>query len=1375
MENMSHLESTQKVKQFDGTNFSNWKYRVGILLEEKNLEKFLKDPLETLLGATTDEKVKDKLKSDEKKCKSILVQCIADSQLEYIKDKAFAKDIYDTLTGVFERKSVAGQLLLRKQLLTMKYKDGDDISEFFLRFDRTVRELKSIGATLEELDVVCHLLLTLPKSFDSLVTALETMDQKNLTIDFVKSRLLDECGKRTGGGSQASKSSDSAAMQADFSKAICHRCKKPGHIRANCRVKLGKKNGSNNKKGADANCAEEYDDPEFLLCEEQSKRGESTVNCGYVASCLSAKSVDGFERIEFVLDSGATHHIVNNKMFFNNLRKIEPIVISTAKSGTSLMAKQQGDISIKTFFKDDCSTKTIQNVLFVENLKCNLMSIRQLTGKGYEITFNGDVAFVSRNGKRMFAAHRDGQLYRATFYVERSVFAGIADAEGLSKASQNLWHFRLGHLNANDMKKMLNRGMVTGLDKLKVNIDAKLCEPCVIGKQTRLPYPTRKEIRSKRILELVHSDVSGPMSQPAHDGSRYFVSFTDDFSRASMVYCIKRKSEVFDKFQQYVAMAEAQHGRRIAQLQLDNGGEYCSTEFKCFCNDKGIQLKYTVAYNPEMNAVSERFNRTVVEKARTMLLSSGLDRRFWNEAVLYANYVRNRSPTSAVGEQFANKTPAEIWYQKKPDLAHLRVFGSVCYNHVPKENRTKFDAKSTKCYMLGYGHSSYTYRLWDIEGEKLIIGRNVTFNEKSFFERLGCVDISDAVAAENDDACEENCDHDAISECIGNNKSNCNHDVNKDNIGDINENHNANLDGIGDDQDKVNSVSSDLNHIGNNGGNDIHGATGSTGNNELRRSQRQTKKPDRFDDIAWFAGFALSAEEFVQGDPVTIDDAKKRADWPEWQKAMNDELSSLQKNGTWSLCKLPAGRKAISCKWVFKLKYKSNGDVDKYKARLVARGFAQEKGFDYNETYSPTAKLTTFRVLLSIANHFGYHMHQMDVKCAFLNGQLKEDIYMTQPDGCVKEETMVCKLNKSLYGLKQASRVWNERLNHFMIANGFNRCESDHCLYTKFDESDVCYVLLYVDDLAIISSSMRMVNETKSKLAREFEMTDIGKIDSFLGIQVERNSDGVSIALSQSRYMRNMVKKFCMDDCKAAATPMENGLSLAIGDKEKLTKQPYRELIGCLTYATQTTRPDLCASTNYFSRFQGCCTDEHFVYAKRILRYIQGTADMKMVYRRNAEADILTGYADSDWAGDKTDRKSTSGYVFKVFGNTISWLTQKQPTIALSSTEAEYYALGMAICEAMWLRSLLVEIGHPCGTATTILEDNQSCIRVAEEPREHKRMKHIDVKYSFIRDTISKKEVKLKYVSTSDQTADIMTKALGRILFEKHRSNLNLT
>lgn len=381
-----------------------------------------------------------------------------------------------------------------------------------------------------------------------------------------------------------------------------------------------------------------------------------------------------------------------------------------------------------------------KNVLFVEDLKCNLMSVARLCDKGYEVIFRKNEATVYKDGKTVFVANRNGMLYEASFQVEKA-FAGVADGD-----NQKLWHSRLAHLNVYDMKKLITNDMASGLEKFTVNINEKFCEPCVNGKQCRLPFSKKNVIRSNRLLELIHTDIYGRVSESAWDGSNYFVSFTDDFSRASTIYCIERKSEVFERFKEYVAMAESQHCTKVkkvdctkvAKLRADNGEEYISIEMKLYCKHKGIQLMFTVAHNPEMNGIAERLNRTLVEKARTMLLASNLSKRFWNEAILTANYIKNRCPTNAHGDQFINKTPAEIWFKSKPDLSHLRVFGSICFNHIPKHNRSKLETKATKCIMLGYGLTPSTYRLWDINNDKLVIGRNVTFNEKLMFGQSRC-------------------------------------------------------------------------------------------------------------------------------------------------------------------------------------------------------------------------------------------------------------------------------------------------------------------------------------------------------------------------------------------------------------------------------------------------------------------------------------------------------------------------------------------------------------------------------------------------------------------------------------------------------------
>lgn len=1345
---MEEDKSNHKIPLFNGNNFSHWKYRVGVLLDEKDLKIYIDEPLDDILNRLPINRRNDAMKR-EKKCKSILVQTIHDDQLENIKDKPTAKGMFDTLEAMFERKSVSSQLLLRKQLLTMKYNDTEEMIKHFLKFDKKIRELKSTGTNLEELDIVVHLLITLPKSYDNLVTALETMDQKNLSVEFVKSRLLDEYNKRKGlGESTGSKSSNegSTAMQARCSSVICYKCGKAGHIKAHCRAKKGKYgqprtdaakpvsqssylNNSNSNKSKEEHAAkfagyESDDDDEQILCafedsdeedadEQFVSTSESALLNANDYDCNALSSDEFSSEMEMVLDSGATKHMVNKKEYFEGLDDIDDINISVAKKNHKIVAKQQGDIIVKTFHNGDSKGKTLKNVLYVKDLKCNLLSIYGLTRNGYKILFDGDLAYVSKDGETTFVAEAKGNLYRVVFHVERSLFAGISSTDERNDVAQNLWHYRLGHLNANDLNKMVNQGFVDGMKAITVNKDQKLCEPCVKSKHARSPFPHKNNIRSTRVLELVHTDVS-EVSEISYDGMKYFVTFIDDYSRASMVYCMRHKSDVLEKFKVYSAMAEAQHSCKIlkicfkiARLKCDNGGEYISNEFREFCKIKGIQVEYTVSYNPEMNGIAERLNRTLKEKALAMLLASGVERKFWTEAVSTANYIRNRCPTSAYGNQFSTKTPAELWFGRKPNISNFRIFGAICYNHIPAEKRKKMEPKSSKCIMFGYA-SNNAYRLWDIEQRKLVIGRNVIFDEQSIFNRTKAENISLSDEDEGDSDAET-----------------CN-DIRTEGVMD----------------DRI-----------------------------LRRSERNRKPPNRygFDE----AQIAFSAEEFVENDPISISDAKQRNDWPEWKAAIESEYASLINNGTWTLCDLPEGRKTISSKWVFKLKYKANGDVDKHKARLVARGFTQKLGFDYNETYSPVAKLTTLRILVSIGNHFGMHMEHMDVKNAFLNGQLNEEIYMQQPEGFVKGNK-VCKLNKALYGLKQASRMWNIKFNNFMIRIGFKRSQYDQCLYMKDIGRGMCIILLFVDDLLIFCTLMDKIKTIKALLMKEFAMTDLGKANSFLGIHIERDECNGTVSLNQRHYLKKVLAKFEMENSKSIATPMESRLQLEKGAADVTSNQPYRELMGCLTYAAISTRPDLCISTNYFSRFQSCYNDNHYSHAKRILRYIRGTSDMKLVYKRQEDEEVLTGYVDSDWANDPNDRKSTSGYIFKVFGNAISWTSRKQSTVALSSTEAEYLALAEAICEEKWIRGMLKELGMESENPTTIYEDNQSCIAVAESSHENKRLKHVDVKFNFIRESILNREVQLKYIPTTDQTADIMTKGLDRILFEKHRANLNL-
>ncbi|KXJ72178.1 hypothetical protein RP20_CCG018696 [Aedes albopictus] len=409
-------------------------------------------------------------------------------------------------------------------------------------------------------------------------------------------------------------------------------------------------------------------------------------------------------------------------------------------------------------------------------------------------------------------------------------------------------------------------------------------------------------------------------------------------------------------------------------------------------------------------------------------------------------------------------------------------------------------------------------------------------------------------------------------------------------------------------------------------------------------------------------------------------------------------------------------------------------------------------------------------MVLAVANFEGMLIHQLDVKTAFLNGKLDQEIYMRLPNE-FETKGLVAKLQRSLYGLKQASRAWNSRFHEFVTGLGFVQSKADSCLYTAVKNGELVLLIIYVDDILIACRSLELISTLKDGLKREFEMTDLNEVKTFLGLSVEYDR-----AAGAQQYLESLLNRFNMGECKPTRTPIATGLKLTkCTDKAEQTDKPYRELIGCLMYATTTSRPDLSAAVNYFSGFQSCASEEHWSHLKRVLRYIRGTLGAKLVFRRSGECKLLQGYVDADCAEDVSDRRSTSGFLFYVYGCLVSWASRKQTSVALSSAEAEYVALSVGATEAIWLRMVLQDLHRTLDEPTDILEDNQACIRVAEEEKPTKRLKHVDVRWHFIRTEIQRGVIKLSYVPTNLQVADIMTKALPGPQFANLRDKLGLS
>nr|GEX61724.1 copia-type polyprotein [Tanacetum cinerariifolium] len=457
--------------------------------------------------------------------------------------------------------------------------------------------------------------------------------------------------------------------------------------------------------------------------------------------------------------------------------------------------------------------------------------------------------------------------------------------------------------------------------------------------------------------------------------------------------------------------------------------------------------------------------------------------------------------------------------------------------------------------------------------------------------------------------------------------------------------------------------------------------------NERRTSERERRAPVRFSD--YVSGDNLSDEEevamVVQSEyPLNYDEAVKDK---KWQEAMLNEMESIKKNKTWELTSLPEGCKAIGTKWIFKTKLNEKGEIEKHKARLVAKGYSQQYGIDYTEVFAPVARLDTVRSILATAAQKHWEVFQLDVKSAFLQGNLEETVFVQQPVGFEVKgaEEKVYKLNKALYGLKQAPRAWYSRIESYFIKEGFKRCSSEHTLFTKENEGGTLLIVsLYVDDLIYTGNNKRACEEFKSSMMTEFDMSDLGKMRHFLGMEVLQNNKGIFIC--QRRYAKEVLERFGMENSNPVGNPIVPGTRIS-GDKEgrKVDPTRFKQLVGSLMYLT-ATRPDITYGVSLISRYMESPTEMHWCAAKRILRYIQGTTEFGILYKRGGEKSTLVAYSDSDFAGDLDDRKSTSGSVFLLAGGAISWSSKKQPVVTLSTTEAEYIAAAACACQCLWLK-----------------------------------------------------------------------------------------
>lgn len=1316
-ETMAEEFSVRHTTKFDGTNFQAWKFQMRHILISYNVyDLVMGTRARPALPGDNDNAIvaENKWVRDNSKAMSLIATTMEPSQMEYLLTCETAAEMWMKLSNIHEQKTASNKFLLAQKFHEYRMNPTDSVVQHVAKLQNMARQLSDIGENVSDVHVMSKILGSLPSKYNALRTAWDSVDPERQTINYLQERLIKEesrltvedettsafaaisLSKHKQGKTDMKNGSNSQSNKKTVFE--CYYCKKKGHYARDCRKR---KRDRKDDRG-------------------QSRQRDDSGNCAFVATASShggetRNSAPSNEQVAYIMnlensevwitDSGASRHITYRRDWFSVFRSDQGETISLGDDG-ECEVKGSGTILIEKFVDNQWQEARIENVLYVPKVRKNLFSVGVCTNKGFDVLFKGQCVVIKRDNQIVAQGiKQNNDIYRLLIRVRAPQVFSEAN---VTTTDLKTLHERMGHVNKRTIREMTEKGVVQGI-KLSSKTDF-FCEPCQLGKSHRLPFKQKEAVKGTKPGEFFHTDVGGPMSVESLGGAKFYVIFKDDASEFRHIYFIKHKSDVYEKFKDFEKMVSNKFGHPMKAMRCDNGTEYCNRAMEQYLRSRGIRLETTAPHTPQQNGKSERDNRTIVESARTMLHAKDMPLNLWAEALNTAVYILNRTPTS----NCPTTTPYETWTGKKPCLSHLRIFGSQGYLHIPKALRKKLDPQSRKILLVGYQGESSNYRVYDPKTKRVSVSRDVVFNEEL---------QKTYMPAETFD-----CDLPSILDSSG--------------MYPVNDYEGP--------ETKVEQLPLE---------NDPGCAEQPPGQGAAQgdrpagrlRDRETLRRPQRYElNIA------------VYNTPLRYQEAVEGPDADKWVQAVQNELEAHRKNETWTIVPRMPGRNTIDSKWVFKIQDEC-GKPSRFKARLCARGFLQREGVDYTETFAPVVRYDSLRVLLAMVAQKDLELIQFDVKTAFLNGELKEEIYMEVPEGLVINEDpakVVCKLRRSLYGLKQAPRSWSDTFREFLKPFNFKASEADSCIFHGVVSDSDVYLALFVDDGLVASKSKTVLDLVVKSLQKHFEIT-LGDARCFVGLQIERDCVNKTMFIHQNAYVRRIIDKFCMNDAKAVNVPADPNVVLEPRHEDDVKSNvPYREAVGSLTFLAIVSRPDIAFAVSTVSRYLSNFNDNHWQAVKRIFKYLVGTSNVGIMYSSGGSESHLIGFSDADYARDLETRRSVSGYAFNMANGIVTWSSQRQKLVTLSTTEAEYVAAAAAAKEATWLRKLLSDIGYQSDIPTCLFVDNQSSIRLIKNPVFHKRTKHIDIRYHYIREQVENGEISVEYISTDLQRADIFTKPL---------------
>jgi hypothetical protein len=1391
------------IEPYDGLNWDTWAPQIirTAKAHKEYLYQYIKDPPTPKPGNGPDEAdALRKWEQGDAMIHEIIELTMVPEKRLLIRHCASAREVWTTLETVAQQQGTLSAAHLGEELMSVSLSDHPGMADYLAAVTNLRAKLKNCNLDLSNQWIILILLKGLTPEYQLVKQLLYDKDLTTLTLEIVSTRLLEaEANKKTEGRegvfatkaqfkpkntkggkvnkggkkplpSTYSKGGPCAHCKYDHPSDKCYKWRTEQWIKQHgdsapvpdWRL-LDKKQGGGQKKKKKVNFAA---GPKYAESDSGSDEADERVNVMFASSTANA-NVTAYSRCtssSWLVDSGATTHMCNSKALFTDYQPLEPPEpVQGAFTDSNCLALGRGTVHVQTHDNAGTHVLELKQCLHIPDLTVNLISVPQLDKAGYTALCKDGKCQLLCNEERVAKATLHGSLYQL-HAAKATAFAGAAST------SWEHWHRRLGHLHQGGMEQLAKEQRINGLPS-SLPAPTCLCEACQVSKCKRKPFQASTS-RAEKPLELVHMDLVGPVRPPSKDQCSYALVIVDDWSRRNWVFLLKHKSEATPTIQRWTTQVCNEKDIPLHLLKIlrtDRGGEFLNHTLQRWCAEKGIRHELSVPETPQQNGVVERRNQTLFHMVRSLLTWAQANQQWWGEALLYAAHTVNHWPLKAN----RGMTPLEKWCGRKPDIDQLHTFGCRAYvRYQDSEVKSKLQPRGRSCMFLGAADVSKGFRLYDPSSKKIIISRDVTFEDDipynsptptpapqgpALTEEIKVPDtnaLTPPSHADSEDSESDQSDSPSESSSDG---------------GDDEPPEAIEVPGTPEGSPQLPPLrgtpedrSPELPRR-RRAGQGAHGWRNLPPREPSRRARglQPEPLPRTFFVSDWREDVVLTVNKLEEPRiPTSHKEAMESPEAEKWIEAESAEMASITKNETYELVPRMPDMHVLGNKWVYRIK---SGGV--YKARVVVKGYLQKEGVDFQEIFAPTAKHITLRVVLHLAAVHDWELEQIDFVTAFLNGDLEEEIFMEQVPGHEdpKYPDRVCKLKKALYGLKQAPRQWFAKLKAALTSMGFVQHAADSCLFMRMTGVQVFLVVVYVDDLILAASSKTELKDFKQTMADKFAMKDLGELETYLGLKIIRDREKRTIALSQSKYIENMLERFELMEAHPCPTPLELGhdLTSPVHTSAPKSSVPYPQLVGTLMYIMVCTRPDICYALSVLTRYMaiGSYTETHWKAAQRVAKYLKGTKDHVLLL--GGTGTQLTGFCDASWGDDLSTRHSTLGYCFNLGTGAISWRSKKSGSVAVSTTEAEYYAQAEAVKEGCWLRMLLSGLKMEQGQ-TPIHCDNTGAVKLAHNPVSHSRTKHIDITHHFLREKVANKEVDLVQVPTKDNTADILTKPLTK-------------